>query len=170
MARGDIKFRKVRASGDLLQTFSSEDGRHFRGIHQNLDGAIDRVKHVRDMHDYATKATNPNGWKHLGSIPQAVLIDWLQKHNYTHNDWATNQGGTRCPAGNDPVAHATLDGGVRSQFLRYFLSRDFSKLHNHQVTTKRSINQFVVPKQKSKAVGQANGQFRRTKDRDSQLA
>lgn len=134
-----VKFRKTRASGDISQTFSTEDGKNYRGIHQNSDGVIKHVNRIKGMHEHATKASNPNEWKHIGSIPETLLWEWLKQNNYTQHQWAINEGGTRCPAGNDPVAHAKLDHGVRSKFLRFFLSRDYSKLHNHTASQRGKI-------------------------------
>lgn len=138
------KFRKVRASGDILQTFSTEDGKNIRGIHQTIDPAIHHVKRLRDINDCATKTSNPNEWRHIGSVPETVLYDWLNANSYTMHQWAVNEGGTKCPAGSDPVAHAKLDHGVRSKFLRYFLSRDFSKLHNQHTTTRKGSSSIIV--------------------------
>jgi hypothetical protein len=160
-----IKFRKTRESGDIALTFSSEDGKHYRGTHQNLDGAIQHVQRRREIAGYATRSSNPNEWEHIGSVPMAVLVGWLDANNYKMDEWARNDGGTRCPAGSDPVAHATLDGGVRSQFLRYFLSRDFSKLHNQHVTTKRERSSIVVPD-----IGFGDEKLRRTTSGNSKLA
>jgi hypothetical protein len=137
--------RFIKGAADYGRSFVSEDGVHYRREHQNLDASIEHVRKIRDKHDYATRQSNPNGWQHIGSVPQVVLIDWLNKHGYTMDEFARNDGGTRCAAGMDPVAHATLDGGVRSEFLRYFLSRDFSKLHNQHVTTKRESSVITVP-------------------------
>tara|TARA_R110002020_G_scaffold42958_2_gene125294 strand:- start:4530 stop:4976 length:447 start_codon:yes stop_codon:yes gene_type:complete len=131
--------------GDYARGIVTQGGEHYRVERQDLAPTIQHVEKIRGMHDLATKGTNPNGWQHIGSVPEVVLIDWLNKHGYKMDEFARNDGGTRCAPGADPVAHAALDGGVRSKFLRYFLSRDFSKLHNQHVTTKRESSQIVVP-------------------------
>lgn len=129
----------MQRAGDYARTFSSEDGRHYRGHHQELGPAIRRVQHIRHMHEHATRASNPNGWQHIGSIPPAVLVDWLNKHGYKIDEWARNDGGD--PYKTDPHS----GGGVKDKFLKYYLSRDFAKLHNRHVTTKAESSQIVVP-------------------------
>ncbi len=62
----------------------------------------------------------------------AVLVDWLGKHGYTIDQFARNDGGSARVT----VNNYHKDGGVKAQFLKYFLSRDFSQIHSHHVTTK----------------------------------
>lgn len=121
---------------------------------QELSHAIKHVSRIRQLHDLATRASNPNGWMHIGSIPEVVLIDWLNKHNYTMDMFARNDGGEYNRDG-DPQFHLK-DSGVKSEFLRYFLSREFSKLHNQHVTTKRETSRIVVPAN----IGNGSGKLR----------
>ena len=137
--------RPIKASGDYARGFVTQHGKHYRKEVQNIAPTMKRVKEIAELQSYATAASNPNGWRYLGSIPETLLIDWLNTHGYTMDQWARNDGGTRCPAGSDPVAHATLDGGIKSKFLRYFLSRDFSKLHTQHVTNRQESNRVIVP-------------------------
>ena len=137
--------RPLKASGDYARGFVSHHDKHYRKEVQNVGPAMQRVKEFRELQSYATAASNPNGWGYIGTIPKTILVDWLNSHGYTMDEWARNEGGSRCPAGSDPMAHATLDGGVRSKFLRYFLSRDFSKLHTQHVTTRQESNRVIVP-------------------------
>jgi hypothetical protein len=137
--------RLIGTSGDYARGFVTQHGKHFRKEVQNIAPAMKRVKDIAELQSYATKASNPNEWGYIGSIPKTILIDWLNSHGYSMEEWARNEGGTRCVAGADPMAHATLDGGVRSRFLRYFLSRDFSRLHTQHVTTKQESSTIAVP-------------------------
>lgn len=137
--------RLTKAAGDYARGFVSHHGQHFRKEVQEIGPAMKRVKEIAELQSYATSATNPSGWNYIGSVPQTILVDWLNAHGYTMDQWARNDGGSRCPVGADPVAHATLDGGVRSKFLRYFLSRDFSKLHTQHTTTRQESNRIAVP-------------------------
>lgn len=155
------KLRHVTSGGDYRREFLTEDGRHFRKESQDIAPAIQRVKDHSEMMTHATRANNPMGRQYLGSIPKTMLIDWLTARGYTMDEWARNDGGTRCPAGSDPVAHATLDGGVRSEFLRWYFSRDHSKLHNQHVTSKKKSSSIYV--------GGADADIRRTEIGDSQL-
>jgi hypothetical protein len=139
------KARLIKSSGDYARGFVTQHGKHFRKEVQNIAPAMKRVEEISELQSYATKASNPNEWGYIGSVPKTILVDWLNSHNYTMDEWARNEGGSRCPAGSDPMAHATLDGGVRSKFLRYFLSRDFSKLHTQHVTTRQESNRIAVP-------------------------
>lgn len=133
------KRRLTKAVGDYVRGFQSEDGKHYRTESQNLDPAMRRVQHFRHMYDAATKASNPNEWRHLGSIPFTVIIDWLNANNYTIDQWARNDGGI--PGKRYPESKS----GVKDKFLAYFMSRDFAKLHNMHVTTKRESSQIWVP-------------------------
>ena len=146
----------TKALGDYTRGFVSEDGKHYRTERQELSHAMKHVQNIRDKHATATRASNPNQWRHIGSIPEVVLDDWLNKHGYTRWHFTTNQGGD--PYNKDPYA----DNGVRSRFLRYFLSRDFSKLHNMHVTTKRESSQILMP-------GDPNADIRRLKNSTSKL-
>lgn len=103
--------------------FKSEDGKHYKTTHADLS---DVVEHAR----YLNEAVNENttmkkkGYQHVGSIPMVLLEDWLIKHNYTMHQFAINEGGEK----NKTNPHG--GGGVKDKFLKYFLSRDFNKLHN----------------------------------------
>ena len=134
-------FKRIsKVSGDYARGFIFEDGRAIRHERQELAPTIKRVERFRRL-----QGRSPNEWRHVGSIPMTVLIDWLTKTGHTIDQWARNDGGTPCPPGADPVQHIQRDPGVKSQFLRHFLSRDFSKLHNVHVTTKRESSAIVVP-------------------------
>ena len=133
------KVRPIGRAGDYTRSFVSEDGVHKRRETQDLDHTIRHVRLIRDKHSLATRSSNPNEWRHRGSIPMTVLIDWLGKNNYTIDQWARNDGGI--PGRSYPFSKT----GVKDKFLAYFLSRDFAKLHNEHVTTKRESSQIVVP-------------------------
>lgn len=146
------KRRLLKASGDYVRGFQTEDGVHYRTESQNLDPAIRRVRDIRHMHEGSTRASNPNGWQHVGSVPTTVLIDWLNTHGYTIDQWARNDGGN--PYKTDMVN----GGGVKDKFLKYFMSRDFCKLHNNHVTTKRESSQIVVPEHVSRSLDNGDKQ------------
>ena len=135
------KFRPLAQRLDIRKTFASEDGVHYRHFSQELDPAIRHVQHLRHKVNDAPRSGNKSGWQHIGSIPMTVLQDWLTKNSYTMDQWARNDGGL--PYSN--VNTYKQDNGVKSQFLRFFLDRDFSKLHNEHVTTKRERSSVQVP-------------------------
>ena len=135
--------KALQGSGDIARAFQSEDNKNFRIESQDLRPVAKHVEKIRHMHEHSTRASNPNEWMHIGSVPQVVLIDWLNKHNYTMDMFARNDGGDYNRDG-DAQFHLK-DPGVKSQFLRYFLSRDFSKLHNQHVTTKKESSQIFMP-------------------------
>lgn len=137
------KFRPTKRAGDYLRTFASEDGKHYRHERQDLAPAMERSKLIQEAQ--ARNGTGQNDRRYIGSIPTTVLIDWLNRRGLTMADWAINAGGTRCPMGVDPLEHCQTDGGVKSEFLRYFLSREFSKLHTQHTTTRRESSSIVVP-------------------------
>lgn len=137
------KLRPTKRAGDYLRTFGSEDGKHYRGEHQDLGPAMARSKLIRESQ--AQNGTGQHDRQYIGSIPMTVLIDWLNKRGLTMADWAINAGGTRCPVGVDPLQHCRTDNGVKSEFLRYFLSREYSKLHTQHTTTRRESSSIVVP-------------------------
>jgi hypothetical protein len=125
------KFKPLPSNGDIKKTFASEDGKHYRGMRQDIDPII---QHVRDQNEWingAAKAGNRNNWRYQGTIPMTVLVDWLQQHGYTIDEFAR--------ADRNDVY------GPKYKFLKYFKTREFSKLHTDHVTTKRESNQIVVP-------------------------
>jgi len=133
------KERFLKRVGDYARSFVSQDGSFFRREHQNIAPAIKRVQEIRDMHSYATKASNPNEWRHVGSIPMTMLIDWLTDNHFTMDQWARNDGGI--PGKQYPNSKS----GVKDKFLKHFLSRDYSKLHNVHVTTVNKSSTIVMP-------------------------
>ena len=138
------KLRPLALSGDYRREFLTEDGLHYRKESQNIAPVMQRVKDFSEQMTHANRENNPNGRRYLGSIPKTMLIDWLTARNYTMDQFARNDGGTRCAPGEDPLAHATLDGGIRSEFLRFFYSRDHSKLHTQHITTKKKSSQIFT--------------------------
>ena len=134
--------REIATRGDYRRGFLTEGSEHYRREFQDLTPAIDRVKRIRDAHETATKVSNPNEWQHLGSVPMVLLTDWLQKNKHTMDQWARNDGG------NWPLKMENLDKdqGVKARFLKFFFSRDHSKLHNLHTTTKRESSQILVPR------------------------
>ncbi len=134
-----VKERFLKRVGDYARSFVSQDGSFFRREHQNIAPAIKRVQEIRDMHSYATKASNPNEWRHVGSIPMTMLIDWLTDNHFTMDQWARNDGGI--PGKQYPNSKS----GVKDKFLKHFLSRDYSKLHNVHVTTVNKSSTIVMP-------------------------
>ena len=131
--------RGVKLAGDYARQFIAQDGQYIRKETQDLGPAIQHVKKIRDMHEHATAASNRGEWRHTGSIPMTVLIDWLNAHRYTMDQCARNEGGI--PGKKYPYSKS----GVKDKFLAYFLSRKFSKLHNEHVTTKRNRSQILMP-------------------------
>ena len=118
--------KHIGQSLDVAKMFVSEDGKHYRGHRQDIQPIMDRVEELRKG-AITSKVRNPNEWRHVGSIPMTVLLDWLAKNRYSYDQWARN------------------DDKARDKFLKYFMSRDFSKLHNNHITTKRESSQIVVP-------------------------
>jgi hypothetical protein len=149
-----MKDRLTRAVGDYVRTFSSEDGNHYRTEKQELGPAMRRAKLIQDAQ--AVNGTGKNDRRYVGSIPKTVLIDWLRTHGYQIEQFARNDGG-------DPYKTNPHHGnGVKDKFLKYFLSRDFAKLHSQHVTTKRESSQIVVPNYIGKRDGDTD--LRGTKD------
>ena len=110
----------TRAVGDYSRGFAIEDGKNYRVESQDLSGVMRHVERVRHS-EQAGNISKAAEREYIGSVPSVVLMDWLRSRGYTLDQFARNEGGTRCPAGSSPKAHAMLDGGVRSEFLRYFL-------------------------------------------------
>ena len=106
-------------------TYSEEDGKVYIGHHIDLDPHIKFVRQSRHIAEAATKQSNPNGHELVARIPIPMIWDWCLKNHYNMHQWAAN-----------------IDG-AKDKFMRYFLARDFSKLHNEHVTTKRQSSMVV---------------------------
>lgn len=122
-----MKHRPLSISDGYAVTYATEGDQDYIGTHQDVEPVIKHVKKVRDMHSFATKSSNPNEWRHVGSVPIAIIIDWCRRNGYRFDQWARNE------------------DGAKDKFLKYFMSREFSKLHNNHVTTKKESSQIVVP-------------------------
>ena len=121
--------KRILSGGDgYALTFSEEDGKHYQGTHMDIAPVMDHVKKVRELHSQATKQSNPNEWRHVGTVPIPIITDWCKRNGYTFSQWARNE------------------DRAKDKFLSYFMSRDFAKLHNNHVTTRRESSQIVVPK------------------------
>lgn len=141
----------TRAAGDYSRGFVTQDGNHYRTEHQDLDPAMRRVERIRHAQELVKKENNPMGRQYIGSVPVVLLQDWLTKHGYTLDQFARRE------------------GTIRQEFMKYFLSRDFSKLHvQHSTTRVGTGNRIVVPHY----IGGVNGnsKLRRTEGSDSGLA
>jgi hypothetical protein len=119
--------RVTGGAGDYLRSFSTEDGNHYRGFHQNFDPAIRRVEMIREARARLTKANNPYDRQYIGSVPVTLILDWCAKNGFTYDQFARRE------------------GDIRQRFMRYYLSRDFSKLHTQHTTTRRESSRIVVP-------------------------
>lgn len=141
---GNMKHQALSNHGDYGVTFNVEDGKAFIGYHFDSAGI---EKHCRQMtHAMQAGGKTPGGMngQYIGSIPPALLATWLRKHGFTMHHFAINAGGERLSRNPDPYAYKK-DPGVRSQFLRYYLSRDFSKMHTHHVTTRVEHQKIWLP-------------------------
>jgi hypothetical protein len=113
----------IKNYGDTWKGFKTEDGKHYKTTHSDFSNIIQHVKNMDEAVNESSAAKR-KGYQHVGTIPMALLEDWLIKHNYTMHDFAINAGGEKCKTN----PHG--GGGVKDKFLKYFLSRDFAKLHN----------------------------------------
>lgn len=118
--------RLLKDYGNVKTGFISQDGKHYKHTQGDFSDAIERVGQLRQT---INEQKSRNGYHHIGSVPLPILEDWLNQHNYTMHEFAINAGGEK--------GKTDINGpGVKDKFLKYFLSRDFSKLHNGHVTTK----------------------------------
>ena len=117
----DEKF--LKGYGNMWTGFKTEDGEHYKTTHADFSGIIDHVKHMNETVNESATARR-KGYQHIGTIPLPLLEQWLIEHGYTMHEFAINAGGEK----NKTNPHG--GGGVKDKFLKYFLSRDFAKLHN----------------------------------------
>ena len=116
--------RILKDYGNTVTGFKSEDGKHYRTTHSDFSDVVEHVKNMNEQVNGASRATNRQGYKHIGTIPLPILEQWLFERNYTMHEFAINAGGEKGKT--DPYG----GGGVKDKFLKYFLSSDFNKLHN----------------------------------------
>ena len=118
----------TRTAGDYVRSFSHESGVDYRHQSQELQPAMNRVARIRHAQELQTPKSNPMGREYIGSVPVVVLTDWLKARGYTLEQFARRE------------------GTIRQDFMKYFLSRDFSKLHTQHSTTRVGTgNRIVVP-------------------------
>lgn len=103
--------RRVTGGGHgVVKWHASEDGKHYRGHSQDMQPVFDHVRHMDDKVNSAPKSANRNGWRYAGSIPTAVLIDWMNKNGVQFDQFARNE------------------GGVKDKFKKWLFSRENHKL------------------------------------------
>lgn len=81
--------------GDVQRYFGHEDGKSFRGIRQDHAGIKRHIEFMRHKVQEAPASGNRNGWQWRGSIPMALLTEWLWKTRTPMHEWATNRGGAK---------------------------------------------------------------------------
>jgi len=111
--------RFLDKNGDTLKTFATEDGKHYRHYRQDVAPIIERVKTIGDAQSRARR----KNFEYVGSIPMTMLVDWLQKQGKGLDDFYS-------------------DNDLKAKFMAWFKSRDNSKLHTQNVTSKRSDSGF----------------------------
>lgn len=139
-----MKKRAFSSHGGYAATLSEEDGQLYQGYHQDMKPIIRHVERMRDVQAAATRSSNKNGWHHMGTTTWPQIKHWCNMTGHTINQWSTNAGGKNMEPGEDPVSWAYRDKGVKAQFLRWFYSREHSKLHNAGVGS-RKVESFNIP-------------------------
>lgn len=131
--------RALPGSMDVQRMFVDDgEGNFYRREYQDGDAILRHAAHLRQKVNEAPKAGNGLGLHHEGTVPIAMVINWCRVHGYTMDQWARNEGRT-------PGRHWKKGTGVKDEFMRYFKTREFSKLHSSHVTTKTASSQIVVP-------------------------
>lgn len=87
--------RVMSVSGDAQRYFAHEDGKNFRGIRQSHAGIKKHLEFMRHKVQEAPASGNPRKWTWQGSIPVALLTDWLWRTRTPMSDWSTNRGGAK---------------------------------------------------------------------------
>jgi hypothetical protein len=132
-----MKHEPLSSTRHSAVTLSEEDGRSIIGHHVDMEPHIKAVRQIRDMHATATKQSNTGEWQHVGRVPMEVIHGWLKANKFTMHQWAINEGGIK------GVQYPDSKSGVKDKFMAYFLSREYSKLHNTHVTTRKKSS--MVP-------------------------
>lgn len=118
-------------------TYSEEDGKSFVGHHINMDPMVKGASQLRELNALAKKKAGGLNLRHEARIPMPMITDWCIKHGFTFDQWASNAGGNK---DDGSEGFYQRDPGVKSLFMRWFKSREFSKLHHGHVTNKRERN------------------------------
>lgn len=131
--------RALPAGHGVLRSFVDDgEGNRYRREYQDGDAILKHVEFLRHSVNEAPKSGNNLGLRHEGTVPITMVIAWCNSRGYTFDQWARNEG-------HQPGQHWKTGSGVKDEFMRYFKSREFSKLHNEHVTTKQESSQIVVP-------------------------
>jgi hypothetical protein len=83
--------RILRQHGsDLVTYHAHEDGVNYFGHYQEMDGVIDRVKELNQQvnQEGRNRLRNNHDWRYGGSVPWAVLLEWLKISGNTLNAFA----------------------------------------------------------------------------------
>lgn len=101
--------RPISIHRDLASWFATEDGKHYRGMTQDMGQVMRHVQRTDARVNSAPRSGNPNGWEYRGSIPMAMVVDYCRKNRCTIDQWARDE------------------GGLKTKFLKQFKTREFSK-------------------------------------------
>lgn len=80
------KGRGIGGWGGVKRWVAQEDGKHIRGMTQDVDSV---VKHVKAMNDKHNNGRGRTAYK--GSIPWPLQDDWRRKNHYTWGQIARNE-------------------------------------------------------------------------------
>jgi hypothetical protein len=95
----------VRDPGGKTSTF-------YKKWSQDMDDAIDRTRFLAQKVNSAPKSGNRIEQRYRGSVPVAILHDWLQRNGYRPDQYARNE------------------DNARDKFMAWFLTnRDMTKFH-----------------------------------------
>lgn len=96
----------------------TNESEHYRHLHQEMDPVIDHVRETAQKVNDAPVSGNPNGHEYIGSIPTALLLDWLDEKGYTFDQYGRN----------DDVEGKGI--GIEDEFKAWFLKNpDYNKFH-----------------------------------------
>ena len=128
--------RLLKAAGDYTRSFASEDGKHYRVEHQDMNYLMKRAKLIKEGQEYH----NVKDRKYVGSVPISMVTDWCNRNGFTFDQFARNDGGIR------GKAYPESKSGVKDKFMAYFLTPEFSKLHGDlNAKRKTSSGGILVP-------------------------
>lgn len=77
------KDRLLKRGVNMSRTLSAEDGKLYRGVHQEMAPILERVKYLDEKVNQSSQINNENDMAYIGSPGMVMVWEFLNEKGYT---------------------------------------------------------------------------------------